>query len=138
MIGNPVRLLLVHGSIVVLLGLLAGFPFWFAIIRDRGANRIQAWRVAHTTVLVDGLLLLVVGLISHQAGFGGAVMAGAAWALVASAYGFVFALIGGAWAGERGLNPIPLGVNSLFFVGHAVGATGAIVGMGLVLYGLFR
>ncbi len=138
MTGNPIRLLLVHGSIVVFLGLLAGFPFWLAIIRDRGASRIQAWRVAHTTVLVDGLLLLVVGLLSHQADFGGAIMAVAAWALVASAYGFVFALIVGAWAGERGLNPIPLGVNSLFFVGHAVGATGAMVGMGLVLYGLLR
>jgi uncharacterized membrane protein len=136
--GNPVRLLVVHGGILVFLGLLAGFPFWFAIIRDRGANRIQAWRVAHTTVLGDGLLLLVVALVSHQAAVSGALMAVAAWALVVSAYGFVFALIVGAWAGERGLNPIPWGLNSLFFVGHAVGATGALVGMGLVLYGLLR
>ena len=138
MTGNPIRLLLVHGGIVAFLGLLAGFPFWLAIIRDRGASRIQAWRVAHTTVLMDGLLLLVVALISYQASLDATLVAAAAWALVVSAYGFVFALIVGAWAGERGLNPIPVGVNSLFFAGHAVGATGATVGMGLVLYGLLR
>jgi hypothetical protein len=126
----------VHGGIVVCLGLLAGFPFWLAIIGDRGTSRVQAWRVAHTTVLVDGLLLLVVALTVPHLRIGPALTALVAWSLVASAYGFVFALIGGAWAGERGLNPIPLGINSLFFVGHAVGATGATVGMGLVLYGL--
>lgn len=138
MTPDAVRLLLVHGVIVMCLGLLAGFPFWLAIIRDRGASRVQAWRVAHTTVLVDGLLLMVVALIGPHLRIGPALMAVVTWALVASAYGFVFALIGGAWVGERGLNPIPRGVNSLFFVGHAVGATGATVGMGLVLYGLLR
>lgn len=130
------RFLMLHGAIVVFLGVLCGFPFWWAIIRERGADAIRAWRVAHTTLISDGLLLLVVALLSPHLALGPGVARLLAWALVASAYGFVFALGVGAWVGERGLTPVPLGRDSLFFVGHAVGAGGAIVGMGLVLMGL--
>jgi len=136
MAGEPVPLLLIHGTIVVSLGVLAGFPFWYAILRNRGAEQIRGWRVAHTTLIMNGLLLLVVALVSPHLELGHTSLALAAWALVVSAYGFVFALGVGAWVGERGLNPIPLGVNTLFFVGHALGATGAIVGVGVVLYAM--
>jgi hypothetical protein len=138
MADDPVRLLLVHGTIVLSLGVLAGLPFWLAIIRERGAEPIHGWRVAHATLIVNGLLLLMVALMGPHLDLSETLSALAAWALVASAYGFVFALGGGAWFGERGLNPLPLGVNTLFFVGHAVGATGAIVGVGAVLSGLLR
>lgn len=135
MTGDPTRLLLFHGAIIVALGLVAGFPFWLAIIGNREATRIRAWRVAHTTVLMDGLLLWVVASLEPHVNLSVAFWTMAVLALVVSAYGFVFALIVGAWAGERGLKPVPAGVNSLFFVGHAVGATGAIVGVGLLLCG---
>ena len=130
------RFLLLHGAIVLFLGVLAGFPFWLTIIRDRGSDAVRAWRVAHTTLISDGLVLLIVSLMGpHLALSGGAAWL-LGWALVASAYGFVFALAVGAWVGERGLVPVPLGRNSLFFVGHAIGAGGAVVGTGLVLVGL--
>lgn len=138
MAEDPVRLLLVHGTIVLSCGVLAGLPFWLAIIRERGAERIRGWRVAHATLIVNGLLLLMVALMGPQLALGATSLALAAWALVVSAYCFVFALGVGAWVGKRGLNPIPLGVNTLFFVGHAVGATGAIVGVGVVICGVLR
>lgn len=130
------RFLMLHGAVVVFLGVLSGFPFWLAIVRDRGADAIRAWRVAHTTLISDGLVLLIVALMHPHVVLGTVAAWMLAWALVASAYGFVFALGVGAWVGERGLVPVPLGRNSLFFVGHAVGAGGAIVGAGLVLVGL--
>jgi hypothetical protein len=130
------RFLMLQGAIVVFLGVLAGFPFWLAIIRDRGPDAIRAWRVAHTTLIADGLLLLIVSLMRPHLALSGSVAWLLGWALVASAYGFVFALAVGAWVGERGLAPVPLGRNSLFFAGHAIGAGGAVVGAGLVLVGL--
>ena len=130
------HLLLLHGAIVVGLGLLTGVPFWIAILRADSPERLRAWRVAHTTVLMDGLLLLVAGLMRTHLDLTVAQWAVAEWALVVSAYAFGFALIGGAWAGERGLNPTPTGVRTLFFLGHAIGATGAFVGVGLLIRGL--
>lgn len=130
------RFLMLHGAIVVFLGILSGFPFWLASIRDRGPDAIRAWRVAHTTLISDGLLLLMVSLMRPYVALSGSAASLLGWALVASAYGFVFALAVGAWVGERGLVPLPLGRNSLFFLGHAVGAGGAVVGAGLVLVGL--
>lgn len=136
--GDPVRLLLAHGTIVTSVGVLAGLPFWLAIVRGASPDRVRAWRVAHVTLIATGFLLLLVALIRPHLDLARVPLATATAALVVSAYGFVFALGVGAWVGERGLRPVPLGINTLFFLGHAVGATGAIVGMSLVLYGLLR
>ena len=54
---------------------------------------------------------------------------------MASAYGFVFALGVGALVGVRGLYPRPLGMNTLFFAGHMVGVTGALIAAALLLHG---
>lgn len=136
--GDPVRVLLRHGAIVTCIGVLAGVPFWLAILREAGTDRIRAWRVAHVTLIATGFLLLIVALICPSLYLGQTAVAMTAAALVVSAYGFVFALGVGAWAGVRGLSPVPVGINTLFFLGHAVGASGAIAGMGFVLYGLLR
>lgn len=109
MADDPVRLLLVHGTIVLSFGVLTGLPFWLAILRQRGAERIHGWRVAHATLIVNGLLLLLVALMGPHLDLSEALSALAAWALVASAYGFVFALGGGAWFGERGAESPPAG-----------------------------
>lgn len=138
MLGDPVRVLLTHGTIVTCVGVLAGLPFWLAIVREASPDRVRAWRVAHVTLIATGFLLLLVALIRPHLDLAQAPLAMVTAALVVSAYGFVFALGVGAWAGERGLSPVPLGSNTLFFLGHVVGATGAIVGMGFVLYGLLR
>lgn len=136
MSADIARFVMLHGAIVAFIGVLTGFPFWLAIIRDRGPDAIRAWRVAHTTLISDGVLLLVVSLLRPHLSLGTGASWLLGWALVASAYGFVFALAVGAWAGERGLVPLPMDRRTVFFVGHAVGATGAVVGAGLVLVGL--
>jgi hypothetical protein len=42
----------------------------------------------------------------------------------------------GAWFGQRGLTPRPVGANTVFFLGHVIGAVGSVVGISIVLYGL--
>jgi len=122
--------------IVLFLGVLSGMPFWFAIVHGRDEAAVRAWRVAHSTLIVCGLVMLVVSLISPQLALSRELRSLLAWFFVASGYGFVFALVVGAWMGRRGLTPWPVGVNTLLFSGHLIGAVGAFLGMCVVLYGL--
>lgn len=135
---QPERFLLIHGMIVLFLGVLSGMPFWFAIILSRDEGVVRAWRVAHTTLIVCGLVMLVVSLISPQLALSRELRSLLAWLFVASGYGFVFALVVGAWMRRRGLLPWPVGVNTLLFAGHLIGAVGAILGIAILIYGLFR
>jgi hypothetical protein len=128
--------LLAHGAIVVVLGVLAGIPFWFAIISKRTDAQIRAWRVAHGTLVMDGLLLLVAGLLVPHLPPTSWFLTALRWSLVASAYSFAVALIGGALIGERGLTPEISALGRVMFVAHVVGATGAVIGTVLLVLGL--
>lgn len=138
MVETSASFLFLHGSVVLLAGLLSGTPFWLAIIRGRPSEAIRAWRVAHSTLIADGLVMLVVGLLVPHLALPEFSIRGLAWAFVSSGYGFVFALAVGAWTGHRGLTPKPYGMNTLFFLGHVVGAVGSFAGMGMVFWGLFK
>ncbi len=131
------RLLLIHGSIVLLFGLLSGIPFWIAIIRGRNEATIRPWRVAHSTLIACGLVMLVVSFIGPHMVLGERLRSVMIWAFVVSGYGFAFALVVGAGTGYRALIPKPFStINALLFMGHLIGAAGAVLGMFIVLYGL--
>ncbi|UCE67290.1 MAG: hypothetical protein JSU85_04555 [Candidatus Zixiibacteriota bacterium] len=136
--AQPARMLLIHGSIVILSGLLSGIPFWAAVIRGRDDGAIRSWRVAHTTLIACGLVMLAIGLISPRLALSEGLRSFMVWMFVASGYGFVFALVVGAGTGYRALTPTPAGVNTLLFMGHLIGAVGSILGMCVVLYGLLQ
>jgi hypothetical protein len=50
--------LILHGSIVLLVGLLSGAGFGTAIVRGKSEAAARAWRVAHSGLLMGGVLLL--------------------------------------------------------------------------------
>ena len=132
------RFLLANGSLVLAAGVLCGVPFYLAIVLNWQADRVRAWRVAHATLIADGLLMLVAGILLPGLALAAPLRAALAWCLVVSGWGFVLALAGGAWAGRRGLTPWPCGVETVFFVGHAVGALGSLGGVALLAAGLLR
>ena len=133
---QSVRLLAVHGTIVLLLGLISGIPYWYVIIRRKAEQSIRAWRVAHTTLALCGLIMLVVALMSPYLDLSAKLITIMVWLLVVSGYGFVFALIVGAATRRPALLPGEDVLNVLLFLGHLVGAVGAILGACLLLYGL--
>ena len=132
------RMLLITGSLVLAAGVLCGVPFYLDIVFERPPEKVRAWRVAHATLISDGLFMLVVAILLPDLILGAPSRLVLAWSLVLSGWGFAFALAGGAWAGRRGLVPTPIGVETVFFLGHAVGAAGALVGILLLVAGLFR
>ena len=130
------RSLLTHGTIVLFIGVLCGFPFWFAITRGRGQTGMRAWRVAHSTLIASGLVLIVTSLVLPRITMGATLLFVLSAALVVSAWGFTFAMVVGAWTGRRGLVPTGSAFDKLLFAGHLAGAVGAVVGLALLLMGL--
>jgi hypothetical protein len=129
------RILAIHGAIVLLLGILAGLPFWLVILGSRKKD-IRPWQVAHATLIAVGLMLLVVAVIAPHLTLNDVLRGWLTGSLVASGYGFSFALIVGAAVGNRGLDPRPVGINTWFFLGHLIGAIGSVVGGTILLLGL--
>ncbi len=129
------RLLSLHGTLVLLAGLLCGFPFYVSIVRSAPPDRARAWRVAHATLVAGGVLLLVAAILVPRLALEPSLLRTLATSFVASGYGFVLALAGGACVGRRGLLPRPFGLETLLFAGHVAGALGALAGTALLLCG---
>lgn len=130
--------LILNGSFVLFAGILSGFPYWLAIIRRKEQETIRAWRVAHSFLIMEGMMLLVVGIISPDLPLDERTIWIMVWALIISAYGFVLAFTFGAWTRYRGLTPKPYGMNTIFFGWHIVGIVGSLIGITIFVYGALK
>ena len=61
-------LLLVSGSLVLLIGLLAGYPYGKAITRQALEPVVRAWRLAHSSLAIGGTTSLATGAAVSLAG----------------------------------------------------------------------
>ena len=127
--------LLFHGAIVVLFGLISGFFYWVAILRDDEDGSAR-WRVAHAFLVIEGMFMLLVGLLVPHVVLHDQALSLLVWTTIVSGYAFVFAFVVGSFGRLRGLTVTPLGLNTLLFVGHCVGATGSLVTTTLLAIGL--
>ena len=137
MVSLPTAYLLFNGSLVILAGLLLGFPLRYAIVKRKGET-VNAWRVAHSVLIIDGLMMLIIGLIIPHLILDELAVWVLTWALVISGYGFVVAFTIGARKGIRGLTPKPYGLNTILFVTHIIVALGSLVGISITIYGTLR
>ena len=64
----PALQLLLHGTIVLVVGLLAGVPYGRAITAGSSEERIRAWRVAHTGLTSGGGVMIAVASVLSQLG----------------------------------------------------------------------
>ncbi len=133
--GLPGQWLLLNATVVMLTGLLVGWPMRLALIHSKPEKAYHAWRVAHATLITYALAMFAVALTLPQLVVDRFSVWLIVWSLVAAGYAFVFAMTAGAWTGLRGLAPKPWGLNTIFFTAHAVGAIGSTTGFVLVLRG---
>jgi hypothetical protein len=132
------KYLIFHGAIIILIGLFSGLIYWQAIIRDKRPEVIRGWRIAHVFLVIEGIFLVIVGLIIPHLVLSGLAVRVLVWTIASSGYGFAWAFVGGAWKGYRGLTPKPYGLNTILFLGHFIGAAGSFVGIAMVIYGSFK
>ena len=138
MVGFDSKYLFFNGTIVLLAGLLSGAPVGLAIIRRKGEEAVLRWRVTHSTLIMDGVMMIVVGLVIPDLPLGELALGILVWAFVISGYGFILALTIGAWTKYRGLTPKPYGINTILYGGHILGALGSLIGVAILTYGFFE
>ena len=124
--------LILHGAMMLLMGLACGAPMGSAINNDKGEDVVRAWRVAHSSLSMGGIMLLAIASVLPKVSLGVAFDTAVVGAFVVSPYGFILALPLGARTGQRGLRR-GVGIGSLVYIGNMVGASGAFVGVLLLV-----
>jgi len=129
--------LIFHGSVILFVGLLCGAPYGRAIVRGKPEATVHAWRVAHLSLPIGGILLFALAAVVPQLQLSFSLVALMVWAFVVSGYAFAVALPLGAHYGHRGLTSKPPFLNRVVFAGNVVGATGSLFAAVLLVWGAY-
>jgi len=130
------RLLVAHGALVFLVGLVAGFPFAFVVLGDTGVpGDVRGWRMAHLEGILNGLTCFAVAAVGSHLRLSERAFAVLAWSLVVTAWGNVVASVVGPLTGGRGLVFGGGVANTVMYVLFVVAVVTVIVAMWLVFRG---
>ena len=132
--ANP---LVFHGAVILFIGLLCGAPLGSAVVQGKSEEKVRAWRVAHSSLTMGGILLLAIAGILAQLRLGAFASSVLVWALVGSSYGFALVLPLAAHYGHRGLSFAPPLLNRAIYCGNMAGAGGLLIGTGVLLWGAY-
>jgi len=126
--------LILHGSIALLVGLICGAPMGSAINQNKSPEIINAWRVAHLSLTLGGILLFALASVLPRVTLSEFWLAACAWSFIISTYAFIVAVPYGAFIGERGLTTTS-GKGNIVRYGNLIGAGGSIIGTLVLLAG---
>src|SRR5262245_22960114 len=126
-----------HGAVVILLGLLAGFPYALVVTGTLVSSE-RAWRMAHLEGVLNGLLVIAVAAVWDRLALAGRKRDVLVWALVLMAYGNVVASAIGATFAVRGLDPGGPFSNTLVYLLFMAAVVGVVVGLALVVDGAWK
>ena len=131
------KLLTFHGSVILLLGLLCGWPYARALIRAKSEIGTNAWRVAHLSLPIAAILLFALVAVVPLLQLSATAAAWMVWSFIASGYAFAIALVLGAYYGFRGLSSKPPLLNRVVYLGNMVGAVLSLLGSILLVWGAY-
>jgi len=126
--------LVFHGAIVILLGMLAGFPYAFVIMGTMEGD-LRAWRMAHLEGVMNGLLCLAAAGVFRRLSLSAGQQRLMTWSFILMGYGNVIASILGASTGQRGLQFAAPAANMAVFALFTVAIVAVFLGLGLLAYG---
>lgn len=132
------RQVLLHGLIVLLVGLLCGVPYGRAITHGWGEEAVRGWRLAHFSLTVGGIWLMVVAAVSHLLILGARGIKTLVYSAVISGYAFTVALIVGATFGVRGLEAAGPALNVVAFAGNMIASVASLVWVAVSIAGAVR
>jgi len=123
--------LVFHAAIVLLVGLLCGFP----AVAELGDQTFRAWRAAHLGLITTGIWILVTAAVLPVLVLGRREALALVWSLLATGYGFMTATLIEAVTGVRAVEPTGPAANAVAFAGNTVGILGALLSVLLMLMG---
>ena len=126
--------LIFHGSIILLLGLIAGAPYGRAILKKRSEDTIHIWRMAHLALPIAAILLFAIAPFIKTLEVSSQIQWMIAILFIVSSYAFGFAMFIGAPTGERGLTFRGPVIAKVAHVGHMVGVLTSLVAALILVY----
>jgi len=88
MTGPLAKYVLFHGATIILIGLFSGLIYWQAIIRNKRPEVIRGWRIAHVFLVIEGMFVVIVGLLIPHLAISGLPVRVLVWVIISSGYGF--------------------------------------------------
>jgi hypothetical protein len=119
--------LVLHGAIVLLLGQVAGYAFFWAInARDPQGREVGMWRMSHAACSAGAVLLIALAPVVPHLRLDPKLALVLTYSLIVSTHALCVGTVVAAWSGHRGTRlrgPMPnLAVYLLYIVG-ALGST---------------
>jgi hypothetical protein len=154
MTGRLQALMIANAALVLLLGMIAGFPFLFHLVGRIDIWPItidvsipgdeRGWRAAHVGNILNGTMLLAAAAVFHRLTLSPGMRKAAAWCLIATVWGnAVFYVMAAAFTTGRaltfGANRFGGGdwFNSLGYLAALAAVFTVIFGLVLVARGAF-
>lgn len=127
-------LLIGHGALIFILGLVAGVPFVWAITdaasgAPEGVESLRAWRMAHLEGTLNGMMMFAVAAAAKQLTISDKQSSLITWGLIVTGWGNIIASFVSGLTGGRGLSFTGLDWNSLTFTLFSAAIVGVIVAM---------
>ena len=88
MTGPLDKYVIFHGAIIILIGLFSGLIYWQTIIRNKKPEVIGGWRIAHVFLVIEGMFVVIVGLLIPHLAISGLPVRVLVWIIISSGYGF--------------------------------------------------
>ena len=133
----PASFLVANGFIGLLIGFFCGRPLARSINKE-DAEAIRAWRVAHSSLVSGGVMLLAIaGTWSHLS-LGVTLQWTTSIVLALSLHAFAYALVVGAWKGYRGLGAESDALGRSIYASNLAGAALSTVGLLVATWGALR
>lgn len=127
---RTVRLrVMLHGAVVILIGLFCGFP----TVVESDAERY--WHTAHEALILTGTLMLAVSAMMSHLVLGKREANGLFWSLFATGYGLSVGTVLQGVLGQHAFGPSSSPMVTIAFVANAVGIGGSVIATALVVMG---
>ena len=143
-------LMVAHGALVFIVGLLAGFPFAFLLLGKitlwpipgsidvMMPGDVRGWRMAHLEGILNGLTLFGVAAVATRLRLTPRAQGTIAWSLIVTAWGNVIAAVVGPIFGGRGLEFGAGAANSLMYLLFVAAIVAVLIAMVELLLAALR
>jgi len=129
--------LIFHGAMLVLLGMVSGYIYRFAISSEWGPDQERTWRILHTFMVQCGGLYIAIGAVGRYLTLTTRTGTFVVWSLALSAYTFALGLVIAPLIGTRGLDPGSSLAAVAVFVNFVVSSAFGLAGVAVVVLGAF-
>jgi hypothetical protein len=127
--------IILHGAVVLVIGLLCGLPFGSVAGRAAGDDAARAWRVAHSGGAAVGVMLIAIAAALPRLRLAERAASLLARSLILSAYSFTAGVILAATTGARGLRAGASVLDAVVFLAYLAGVLGTLLAVALTIAG---